>query len=578
MPQQTSDLTPVNTPAPAKPFHFRRRPVFLSTPFQERPRRGETAHLIGWLGPLVVAVLVFLTRVVRLGAIKTLIFDETYYVKDAYALIKRGYEVQWPKDYNDAFVSNLFTLPVEGSFVVHPTIGKWLIGLGIQIFGNNPFGWRIAACLAGAISVYLLGRIVFLLFGNAKMGILAAILMGLDGVQIALSRTGILDVFVEMFILLGLLCIIRDQLIYRPKLLAALEQADAQRRTDRLRRRWEKARHKTMENGGNRATGGKKPELTAFTRKYGPVFWWRPWLFAAGIAFGMAMGVKWSGLYPVAAFGIFVFVRELSARWKTEPRWLLSSVLTGGIPAFLNLVPIAFLTYLASWISWFTHPQAWGHTNKGIWTNWFNYHSQIFTFHTNLDATHPYMSNPWGWLLQLRPTSFYYEGVAGDCGASRCVEAVNSLGNPLLWWIGLPAFLVVIAATFIFLDWRAGLILTGYMATWVPWLVYADRTIFTFYTVVISPFVIMSVIYLLGLLMGEWTLTKDLNWTGRYNLVPGEVMVSRGVFTIALTLVVLLFVTAVFFFPIWTGMTIPEDHYYWRMWLNNPDIKWAYWI
>ncbi len=554
----------------------------MGNAFQTRPERGDREYLWGWLGPLVVSILVFLTRVVRLDAIKTLVFDETYYVKDAYGLIKRGYEVQWPKDYDSTFLTGSFKTPLEGAFVVHPTVGKWLIGLGIKLFGNQPFGWRIAVCIAGAVAVYLVGRIVWELFGNARMATLASVLMGLDGVQIALSRTAILDIILEMFILLGVLCVVRDQLSYRPRLIAALASVDATRRTEQLRQRFRRAKNATAANsrGSSRpSTGpGSTSDFSNFSLAWGPSCCWRPWLFAAGIAFGLAMSVKWSGLYVLAVFGIFVFLRELSARWSTEPRWIGSSVLTGGIPAFVNLVPIAFLTYVASWIGWFTHSQAWGHTNRGLVADWLDYHRQIFIFHTNLDATHPYMANPWGWLLQLRPTSFYYQGVPGDCGSSRCIAAVNSLGNPILWWVGFVAFFLIIIAAFGFLDWRAGLIFTGYMATWLPWLVYSNRTIFTFYTVVISPFMVMAVIYLLGLLMGAWRITKDKNWTGRYNLVPALSQVSRGEFITALMILVFVFSAAVFFFPIWTGMPMPEDHYGWRMWLNNPNTKWAYWI
>ncbi|NMW44022.1 phospholipid carrier-dependent glycosyltransferase [Mobiluncus curtisii] len=554
----------------------------MGNAFQTRPERGDREYLWGWLGPLVVSILVFLTRVVRLDAIKTLVFDETYYVKDAYGLIKRGYEVQWPKDYDSTFLTGSFKTPLEGAFVVHPTVGKWLIGLGIKLFGNQPFGWRIAVCITGAVAVYLVGRIVWELFGNARMATLASVLMGLDGVQIALSRTAILDIILEMFILLGVLCVVRDQLSYRPRLIAALASVDATRRTEQLRQRFRRAKNATAANsrGSSRpSTGsGSTSVFSNFSLAWGPSCWWRPWLFAAGIAFGLAMSVKWSGLYVLAVFGIFVFLRELSARWSTEPRWIGSSVLTGGIPAFVNLVPIAFLTYVASWIGWFTHSQAWGHTNRGLVADWLDYHRQIFVFHTNLDATHPYMANPWGWLLQLRPTSFYYQEVPGDCGSSRCIAAVNSLGNPILWWVGFVAFFLIIIAAFGFLDWRAGLIFTGYMATWLPWLVYSNRTIFTFYTVVISPFMIMAVIYLLGLLMGAWRITKDKNWTGRYNLVPALSQVSRGEFITALMILVFIFSAAVFFFPIWTGMPMPEDHYGWRMWLNNPNTKWAYWI
>ena len=42
----------------------------------------------------------FVTRVVNLGYPNKLVFDETYYAKDAYSLLKFGYERNWPNDAN----------------------------------------------------------------------------------------------------------------------------------------------------------------------------------------------------------------------------------------------------------------------------------------------------------------------------------------------------------------------------------------------------------------------------------------------------------------------------------------------
>src|SRR5699024_4699021 len=39
---------------------------------------------------------------------------------------------------------------------------------------------------------------------------------------------------------------------------------------------------------------------------FGPRLGVRPWIIAAGISVGLAMGVKWSGLYAAAAFGILL--------------------------------------------------------------------------------------------------------------------------------------------------------------------------------------------------------------------------------------------------------------------------------
>lgn len=563
--------------------------MFLTAGFGARPGLKSSQARWGIYGPALVSLLAFLSRVLRLDSIKTLVFDETYYVKDAYALVKRGYEVQWPKDYDAAFVSGHFTLPVEGSFVVHPTVGKWLIGWGIEIFGNNPWGWRISTCLVGSACVFLLGRIVWHLFGNGKMATLASLLISLDGIQIVLSRTSILDIYLEFFILLGIVFLIRDQNDYRPKLLGALWIVSQTRETLKLEEKHAqqpvKPGENVGENVGEKPKADKdtpllgKPQVTNLVSRkglrerwrlcFGPLFWRRPWLLAAGIVWGLATGVKWSGLYVIAVFGIFVFIRELSARWATEPYWILSSILNGAIPAFINLVPVSFVVYLGSWIGWFTHAKAWGHTGDGIWLDWIKYHQQIFHFHTNLVSDHPYKSNPWGWLLQIRPTSFYYQKAAGDCGQDQCIQTVNSLGNPLLWWLGFISFLGVVVAAFVFLDWRAGLIVAGYFATLGPWLIYSNRTIFTFYTVVISPFVVLSLVYVLGILLGQWRIAADKNWTGRYNLVPLPFSPTVSGIAAAITVVVLILLTAVFFFPIWTGLTIPQSHFFWRMWLSS---------
>ena len=48
----------------------------------------------GWIGPLLVTVLAGVLRFVDLGRPHAIIFDETYYVKDALALLRFGYEQQ----------------------------------------------------------------------------------------------------------------------------------------------------------------------------------------------------------------------------------------------------------------------------------------------------------------------------------------------------------------------------------------------------------------------------------------------------------------------------------------------------
>ena len=136
---------------------------------------------------LVITFMAFLMRIFNLATPKGLVFDEIYYVDGARDYLKYGVEV------------------TKGApeFVVHPPVGKWLIAAGIKVFGNHEFGWRIAVAIAGTITVYLTARIAKRIFHENKWATLAALLMALDGLNLVMSRTALLDIFLTLFILLS---------------------------------------------------------------------------------------------------------------------------------------------------------------------------------------------------------------------------------------------------------------------------------------------------------------------------------------------------------------------------------------
>jgi dolichyl-phosphate-mannose-protein mannosyltransferase len=53
-----------------------------------------TDRLWGWLGPGLIALLGGFVRFWNLGQPHALVFDETYYVKEAWSLLKYGVEMQ----------------------------------------------------------------------------------------------------------------------------------------------------------------------------------------------------------------------------------------------------------------------------------------------------------------------------------------------------------------------------------------------------------------------------------------------------------------------------------------------------
>ena len=106
--------------------------VSARTAFSERVLRrrllGEQVRfgLWGWLLPLLVALVGGLLRFVRLGEPDTLVFDETYYVKDAYSYLLSGYEREWPEEADDSFnAGNPGVILGTADYVVHPPVGTF---------------------------------------------------------------------------------------------------------------------------------------------------------------------------------------------------------------------------------------------------------------------------------------------------------------------------------------------------------------------------------------------------------------------------------------------------------------------
>ncbi|MFC9442305.1 MULTISPECIES: dolichyl-phosphate-mannose--protein mannosyltransferase [unclassified Brevibacterium] len=478
-----------------------------------------------WMWPalIVITLISGALRLFRLDFPPRLIFDETYYVKDAYSVVTFGYERAWPENADDSFNAGDPSVIESGpEYVVHPPLGKWVIGWGIDLFGaDDSFGWRFSVAIVGTLTIFLIGLVAWKLFRSAFFACVAAGLLAVDGEHFVHSRTSLLDIVLMAFILLAFYFILLDR-----------EQV-----TKRLAR-WTAGLDGAPPPTGDPATDPAGPAANAAAEaqspaaksarakfadaiNFGPRLGARPWLIAAGISLGLATGVKWSGLYALAAFGILVVAWDVHSRFRAgvvHP-WL-GALIRDSIPAFLSLVPVALITYIATWTGWILSDDGWDRQwaaetpgwwqSLPSWLYWLpslaRYHYTAYSFHVGLDAEHPYMSNPWGWIVQWRPTSFYYESLnQGDlgCEAIRCSSAITSVGNPVIWGLAPVALLIVLAAWIIRRDVRCGVILAGLAATWLPWFAYQERTIFTFYTIVMVPFVVLALTYCLALLWGR---------------------------------------------------------------------------
>ncbi|MSW97230.1 MAG: phospholipid carrier-dependent glycosyltransferase, partial [Actinobacteria bacterium] len=489
-----------------------------------------------------VLVLAAVLRFWNIGQPHSLVFDETFYVKDGWSLFNRGYETTWPDGADDSFAAgdtNIFN--ANASYIVHPPLGKWLIGAGMALFGAaNSVGWRFAVAIAGLVIVWLVMLIARRLTGSTFIAVLTGGLIAIDGMAIQLSRVTVLDGILAALTLTGVYLVLIDRSHASSRLTALMAR--------------------------NSSQGRSSP--------WGPVLWWRPWLILAGLAFGLSAGVKWSGIYFLAAFCIYVVVMDaLDRRRAGLTFWASSALLRTAPVTFLQTVPIACVAYLSTWLGWITtsggynrmwmddHPDdRW--SGLFAWVpNWFQslakFHGEMYNFHVGMSTPHPYQANPLTWLFMIRPTSMYYVGrAAGEngCRWDSCSEAISGLPNPLIWWAGTAAVFFLVYYVIRYRKWQPAFILMGMLAGYVPWLMYLNRTVFEFYGIVYEPFMILSIGYVMYLVLGKRSAPDSRRING---------IIAIAVFGISAILL------SALFYPIWTAMQIPLTYWQMLMWLPS---------
>lgn len=518
----------------------------------------------------MVLLLAAAVRFINIGyPSDSLIFDEVYYVKDAASQLIFGFPTTWPNDIEYQFGSDVLArMSSDALNVVHPPLGKWLIGVGMLIFGaESSIGWRFSVALFGTLSVGVLMLLTHKLTRSLWVASLAGFMLAIEGVSVVMSRVGLLDGFLAFFALLGVLFMAFDH--------------------DWVTHRW---------------LGFMRHRNTS-PSDVGPMLWWRPWLMAAAVSFGCASAVKWSGLYFFAVFMALTVIRDAVIRKRLELRlWALISLVRQSLITLVLTLPFLILTYLASWTGWIVtsggYNRSWALDN-GVASSWawlpdwvpslIFYHQDMYTWHSTLQAAHPYLAHPLTWSLALRPTSMLFESaVFGDegCPFTQCATAISPIPNVLIWWGGIASIIWLVVwmlrrsvarmnrpklppavAVGVFtaqrfrphaflLDRGALFAVAGFVAGYVPWLITFGRTaVFQFYTVAFAPYLALAVALVIWRVLAEG------------ELLGGESALSRrwivGVFLSTTVLV------SAYFMPLWLGYQISFEFWNLHMWLPS---------
>ncbi|MBT2187635.1 glycosyltransferase family 39 protein [Sphingobium nicotianae] len=279
----------------------------------------------------------------------------------------------------------------------HPPLAKWLIGFGMALCGDNPFGWRIMSVVFGAVLVFAGVMAARWLLATRAAATMTGALLLVSPMLFIQSRIAMLDIFVASFLMLAF---------------------------------W----------------------MMAAAGRDG--FRSRPRLMLAGLFLGCAVACKWTAI-PLVATAIGLYV---ALRWRDRSA---TPQQTSFVEGLMWLGPFAILVYLASFLPYLflqldavslggIIPRQWemyklqsspmaSHTYQSVWWQWVLMIRPIWYFYEPLDGIQRgvlFIGNPaigWGGLVAL--LLCLYAGLRQGQTALLVI--------PLLWVVSVAFFVII---------------------------------------------------------------------------------------------------------------------------------------
>ncbi len=376
-------------------------------------------------------------------------FDEIYHARTAYEFLHTMSVYEW----------------------THPPLGKAFIALGIIIFGMTPFGWRVMPALFGAAMLpvmFLLGK---RLFRRRDMAFLSLALLAADTMHFAQARIATVDVFVVFFILLMFLFM-----------------------TDYLR----------LDSAGE-----------SLKKTFVP-------LGLCGVSFGLGVASKWTGLYAGAGLAVIFFThlirRGIGAKEPDDRRvfWKRTWPTIGFCCVFFLAVP--GLIYYLSYIPFYRYE-----ASRDVLEGGLSFMDKLkiliiqqqsmYSYHSNLTATHLCQSTWYEWPFAARSVWFYFSA-DGDK-----ISNISSFGSPAVWWASAAGTLCLLTEA-VFGRMRNDapekktafwILLAAIAANYLPWTL-VPRCTFQYHFFPTLPFVILAAVYLLQRLEERGEISPKAKW------------------------------------------------------------------
>lgn len=247
-------------------------------------------------------------------------------------------------------------------------------------------------------------------------------------------------------------------------------------------------------------------------------------LLFSGIFMGAAIATKWNGAYTAVGLAAVFFVNffkrnkegHFISSWEQKRVMII-------LACVLYFVVIPAGIYIASYIPDMKIDPAYG-TVKGF----IGLQQRMYRYHSGLEATHPFGSPWYMWPLGVKPL-WYYDGQVQE----GMVSSITLHSNPFIWWTGLIAMIYTFVKAIIDRSRRYTFLTASILAAYIPY-IFITRVMFIYHYFPIVPFMILAIVGSI----------KDIE-------EKHSSLWRKGYAVIA----VLIFI---FFYPIYSGLVIPE--------------------
>ena len=333
-----------------------------------------------WVALTAITAVAAGLRGFRLTVPSLMVFDEYHYAREACWYVRGAADCGLPLQHTES----------------HPPLAKWLIGWGIQTFGQTPLGWRIASVVAGVLTIALLYLLARKLLRSTVGAVLASGFLTIDPVHFVHSRIAMPDVFSTLFAVAAILFCVYDREALPP-------------------------------------AGEPGKSLT-------DALFGHPWRIAAGAALGAATAVKWSSLPFLIAVAFLTVAWQIAARRADGGASAVARTAREEGPSIVFcLILLPFLVYVATYIGTPAAARA-----SGLVDSWMGsvvrQHVYMVQIQTGLSTTDRFQTSPWWWVRLGRPSPYFV--MVDELG----YRLILTLGNPTLLLTVLAVIYIAVAS------------------------------------------------------------------------------------------------------------------------------------